>query len=292
MAEMFREKVEASTDGRVQVQTFPSSQLGNDRKLFSSARSGSVDVVMTPYPMLADIVPELSIYVAGYMFNGFDEQQQILEHPDLGKAWAERLREEGGLRVLCSFLYGTRHLTTSDTPVKSREDLAGLKIRAVPHPSSMSVVRGLGGTPTPVPFSEIFQGLQQGVIDGQENPLSTIDRQRIYEVQDYLMLTGHQLVALPVAINERAWQELDEQDRDAVQAAADESCEVGTRLTQEEEAELVNAFTERGMQVIAPEDGLDLAAFKEAVRAEVAETFDGEIWPEGTSDAVSSALGR
>jgi len=291
-AQMFADKVAAATDGRIEVQMFPSSQLGNNRKLFASLRSGSIDMSMTPYPVMSDIVPELSVYVAGYMFNGFDEQLVVLDDPDLGVAWAERLLEDGGLRVLCSVLYGARQLTTTDTPVKSAADLQALKIRSVPHPSSMSVVRGLGATPTPVPFPELFQGLQQGVVDGQENPLATIDSNKFYELQDYLMLTSHQLIILPFVINERTWQSLGEEDRQIVQTAADESCAAGTEMTNAEEARLVDVFKERGMTVITEEDGLDVPGFREAVRAEVREAFDGEIWPEGTFDAVEAALGR
>lgn len=289
--ERFAEKVAAATDGRVEVQTFPSSQLGNNRKLFASLRSGSVDMSLTPYPVMADVVPELSVYVAGYMFNDFDEQKTIIEHPDLGMAWAERLREDGGLRILCSLLYGARQLTTTETPVKTRADLEPLKIRSVPHPSSMSVVRGLGATPTPVPFSELFQGLQQGVVDGQENPLATINSNKFYELQDYLMLTSHQLIILPFVINEESWRALGD-DQAAVRQAAEESCAEGTQMTLQEEARLVDAFKEQGMTVITEADGLEVAAFRDAVRAEVRAAFDGEIWPAGTIDAVEAALGR
>lgn len=289
--ELFREKVAAATDGRVEVQTFPSSQLGNNRKLLSSVRSGSVDMTLTPYPVMADIVPELSVYVAGYMFNDFDEQRKILDHPELGQVWAERLRADGGLRVLCSLLYGARQLTTTNTPVKSMADMKPLKIRSVPHPSSMSVVRGLGATPTPVPFAELFQGLQQGVVDGQENPLATINANKFFELQDYLMLTSHQLIMLPFVMNEESWQALGE-DQAAVGQAAQEACDEGTAMTRVEEARLVDVFKEKGMTVITEADGLDVAAFRESVRAEVRAAFDGEIWPAGTYDAVEAALGR
>ncbi|HEX7073948.1 MAG TPA: TRAP transporter substrate-binding protein [Hyphomicrobiaceae bacterium] len=290
-AEYFQERVQLHTEGRVRVQLFPASQLGNNRQMFSSLRGGSIDLSLTPYPMLADIVPELSVYVAGYMFESFEEQQRILQHPELGASWADQLREKGGLRVLCSFYYGSRNLTTTNKPVRTRKDMQGLKIRAVPQPASMSVIRGLGATPTPVPLAEVFQGLRQGVIDGQENPLPVIYNQKFFEVQDYLMLTNHQLVPLPYVMNEAKWKSLG-RDQQAVQRAADEACARGTELTVQQERELIETFKARGMNVITAQDGLDIEGFRASVREEVQKTFDGEIWPAGTWAKIQSALGR
>ena len=291
-AEKFAELVGEYTEGRVTVQVFPATQLGSNRKAFTSTRSGAIEMSLTPYSMLADVVPEMSVYVAGYMFENFEEQQKILNHAEFGEAWKESLLERSGLRVLCTYFYGSRNLTTTDTPVKTPADMNGLKIRAVPQPMSMAVIRGLGGTPTPMPISDVFQALGQGVIDGQENPLPTIEGQHFYEAQEYLMMTDHQLIVEPYLINDDVWQSLGEEDQANVQRAADESCALTTELTHKEEASLVEQFKEAGMTVITEAEGLDVPAFRTSVLEEVEQAYDGEIWPEGTIANVRAVLDR
>lgn len=284
--EKLAELAETYSDGRIKIEVFPSSQLGNNRKILGAVRGGAVDMAISPYPILADIVPELSIYTAGYFYDDWEGLEKVLSQPEFGQAWNEELIEKAGLRPLANFYYGARSLTTTDAAVKSPADLAGKKIRAVPNEMSLAVIRGLGGTPTPVPFPELFQALRQGIVDGQENPLPTIWAQKFYEVQDNLMLTRHQLIPLPWVINEEAWQALSGEDRDALARAAKEAGEWTTEQTKRHEAELIDRLRAEGMTVITPEDGLDLDAFADSVRQEVLATFDGEIWPEGLAERV------
>ena len=197
-ADLFAELVSEYTDGRVAVQVFPSSQLGDLGDLFGASRNGAIDIALTPYPLLSDIVPSYSILTAGYVFDSFDHQLAVLEHPDHGQKWAEQLAEDGGLVVLANYYFGARTVTTTDTEVRTPADLEGVKIRAVGNPLSLATIRGLGANPTPLPLSELFQGLTQGIVDGQENPLPTIYNQRFYDVQDYLIMTRHQLIPIPV----------------------------------------------------------------------------------------------
>lgn len=289
-AELFAERVAEYTDGRVSVQIYPSAQLGDVGTLITSVRTGGLDIAEATYPLLGDFVPLYSIYVAGYFFDGWDDLQVLLEHPEFGQAWNQELLETASIRLLGTHFYGARQLTTTDVPVYGPDDIAGMRIRAVPNEMSLAVIRGLGGAPTPVPFPELFQGLRQGVVDGQENPLPTISSQRFYEVQNYLMLTSHQLIPLPWIINERSLQRLSEEDREAVLRAADEAMDWITEEIIRQEESLVEDLKERGMTVITAEDGLDLDAFRERVRAEVFATFDGAIWPEGLAEQVVEAV--
>jgi tripartite ATP-independent transporter DctP family solute receptor len=282
----FAELVSEYSDGRVTINVFPASQLGNNRKIMGSVRSGAVEMSITPYPLLADIVPELGVYTAGYFYDGWDHLNAVIEHEELGRTWAAALVENGGLRPVGTFYYGARSLTTTDTAATSPADVEGLKIRAVPNEMSLAVVRGLGGTPTPVAFPELFQALRQGTVDGQENPLPTIWAWKFYEVQNHLMLTRHQLIPLPWIINEDAWQELSAEDQEALMRAGEEAAAWTTEQTRQYEAELVDQLRGEGMTVTGEEDGLDLAAFRESVRSEVQETFAGEIWPEGLAERV------
>lgn len=284
--ERFAEQVKNATGGSVEVAVFPSSQLGNNRKLMGQVRSGAIQLAITPYPILADIVPEYSTYTAGYFYDDWNQVERVVRHPELGEAWNKRLEEQGNIKVLATYYYGARNLTTTRTEVRSPADVDGLKIRAVPNEMSLAVVSGLGGAPTPVAFAELFQALRQGVVDGQENPLPTIWANKFYDVQDYIIMTRHQIIAIPIVVNNGAWSQLSAEQQTAVQEAAEQAAGWMSDETIRYEAGLADQLKEAGMTVITEAEGLDTAAFRDSVRASVLSSFDGEIWPEGLADQV------
>ena len=159
-ADRFAELVDKYTNGQINVQVFHAGQLGDLQKAFGSTKLGAIEMSISPYSLLADIVPDLQVYQAGYFFNTYDEVKKVLEHPELGQKWNEKLIEKGGLRVLGSYYFGARNLTTTKLLVKSTTDLKGRKIRCVPHEMSLAVIIGLGGNPTPVNFAELFTALR------------------------------------------------------------------------------------------------------------------------------------
>ncbi|MBV6657307.1 MAG: TRAP transporter substrate-binding protein [Devosiaceae bacterium] len=279
-AEAFVERVTELSGGEISVQVFPAGQLGNNRRLFAQIQSGAVDMTYTPFNMLSDIVPEFATITGGYMFESPEHQRLVLDSPDFGGAWAEQLLDRGGLRILSSFHYGTRNVTTAETPVRSPDDLAGLKLRAVPNAMSLATVTGLGAAPTPVAWPETFQALRQGIVDGQENPIPVLHAAGFYEVQGFLIKTGHQMSALPFLIKETTWQELSDDQQAAVLEAATYAAGVAeeTMITFTETLE--SDLIDRGMTIIELTDE-EVAVFREAVRANVAAEFDGPVLPEG-----------
>lgn len=285
--DMFADLVSEYSDGRVEIQVFPSSQLGGLSDLFGASRSGAVDIALTPYPLLSDIVPSYSILTAGYVFDGYDHQLAVLEHPDFGQVWNSELAENGGLVVLANYYFGARTLTTTSAEVRTPADLDGLKIRAVGNPLSLATIRGLGANPTPLPLSELFQGLSQGIVDGQENPLPTIFTQNFFDVQEFLILTRHQLIPIPFTINAESWADLSAEDQAAVAQAATEAATWMTETVMAEEQSLLGQLEAEGMTIIGPDQGLDLEAFRASVAAEIA-PLDGEEWPAGLMEAVAA----
>lgn len=279
-AEAFGARVAELSDGRIDVKIFPAGQLGNNRKLFAQIQSGAVDMSFTPFNMLADIVPEFSIVTGGYMFESPEHQRRLLESAEFGQAWADQLLEKGNLRILSHFFYGTRNLTTAKVEVRSPEGLSGLKIRAVPNAMSLATVRGLGAAPTPVAWPETFQALRQGIVDGQENPIPVLYAAGFYEVQKYLIKTRHQMSALPFLIREPSWAKLSAADQQILQQAATEAAALATKtmveFTQTLEADLVA----KGMTIVELTE-TERAAFRDRVRASVAEEFDGKVFPAG-----------
>ena len=284
-AEAFVERVEELSGGEITVEVFPAGQLGDNRRLFAQIQSGAVDMTYTPFNMLSDIVPEFATITGGYMFESQEHQRRVLDDPEFGGAWAEELLELGGLRILSSFHYGTRNVTTADTPVRSPDDLAGLRLRAVPNAMSLATVTGLGAAPTPVAWPETFQALRQGIVDGQENPIPVLHAAGFYEVQGYLIKTGHQMSALPFLISEASWQDLSPERQEAIQEAATYAAGVAeeTMITFTETLE--SDLVDRGMTIIELTDE-EIAVFRDSVRANVAAEFDGTVLPAGLIDSI------
>ena len=285
--EKFAQLVKKYSNGHVEIEIFPSSQLGGNKKILGATRSGAVDIGLLPYPLMADIVPSFGVLVSGYVFESWEHQKKVLNHENLGVKWSKQLAEKGGLRILSNYYFGSRTLTTTKTPVYSPKDLKGKKIRAVPNPISLETVTGMGATPTPVPFSELFQALSQGVVDGQENPLPTIFAKKFYDVQKFLVMTKHQSIPIPFAINEKKWSTLSSNDKKAILKAAKEACDWTTNTVQKQEKELTKTLSELGMTVIDSNSGLDLKSFKKSVGDSV-KNLDGKIWPAGLLKTVKS----
>lgn len=281
----FAELASEYTEGRVAVETFDSGHLGNDREMFSQLLTGAIDMGKPSYPILSDVVPEMSVFLAGYFFDSYDDHLRLIAAPEFGGAWNERLLEEAGLRIIGNSYQGVRNVTLNGLQPRSPADMAGVKLRAVPNPMALSVVSGLGANPTPVPFPELFQALSQNVVDGQENPLPTIWANKFYEVQDTLVRTDHQLASAPVIINEESWQKISEQDQEALVRALTEAMDYAQELGMSLEATLVEDLAAAGMTIVELTDE-ERDAFRASVQASVIAEFDGGAWPAGFAQSV------
>ena len=279
------EKVLEATDGRVEIRVFGNGELGNNQQLFSQVSSGAIEMAVVPFGVLADVVPEYTATLGGYFYDDWSELKSVLDADELGVSWNQRLVDTAGLQVLGIWFQGARHVTTTDRELRSPADFEGIKLRAVPNPISLATIRGLGANPTPVPFPELFGALRQGIVDGQENPVGTIHSARLYEVQKNLILTGHQLQALPWLVNSRSWSGMTEDDRATIAAVAGEVAEWTSNYTIDLEGSLVAELEAKGMNIVRLSEE-EHAAFRDAVQAETREEFDGKIWPEGLIDAI------
>lgn len=286
----FAEVVSRRSNGEVQVAIFPSSQLGRMNETWTGVKLGAIEIGGgTPLGTLADLVPELSLYDAPYMFRGLDHFRKVSEGP-IGQDLGRKLVEKAGVRILYLQYFGLRQLTTTNTPVRKPDDLRGLKIRAVPTPILMATLEGLGARPTPMDFAEVYQSLRSGIVDGQDNAVATIHTSKYYEVQKYLILTGHVHAFAAAVINEKVYQALSPAGRAAVDQAAVEAPAHGNALALRQEAELLGELRKAGMTVIGPEQGLDLDAFRARVRGHVYPKFEAQ-WTRSLLEQVQ-ALGQ
>lgn len=266
LAALVREKSGGKTDFRV----FGNSQLGGVSEMVDGVQSGAIQMAHHEFASLTKFVPELGVFNAPYVYRNGRHALAATdpEASPVVQEMNERLVQTSGLRIVGRMYRGPRHITAR-FPVRRPEDLQNRPFRAVPIDLWVSMVRGFGAVPTPVEVSELPTALMTGVVVGQENPLTMINANKLYEVQSHVSLTGHMLSVLAVFANDRAWQRLPAEERQAISAALTEKANESLAWAEAADAELVEELKKRGMTVITTSDGLDNDAFREAVLAQV-----------------------
>ena len=242
----FAELVKERSKGAVTVQVFPSSQLGNDRDMTEGMRLGSVDFGLIA-GVLSNFEPRMGVLEIPYIFRDTEHMRKVLNGP-IGDELAAALLKSG-IRVLGWWERGPRMLTTNKA-VKTPADLKGLKIRVPEIPVSVDAWRALGTNPTPMAFGEVYSGLQQKVIDGQENPMAIIATAKLNEVQKFVMRTNHIYGYVALAMSEKNFQKLSPEARKAVTDAAKEATAWENKLVWENEEILAKELTGKGMTFV------------------------------------------
>lgn len=268
------ERIPAATDGAVKVTVFPNSQLGGVQETIDGVRSGSITMAHHEFASLAQLVDDIAVFNAPFVYRDGEHALKATDprtSPVL-QEFNEKLIENGNMRIVGRLFRGARQMTAK-MPVHSPADLEGQPFRGVPLQLWTTMIKGFGAIPTPVEVSELPTALMTGMVVGQENPLSMINANKLYEVQSHVMLTGHMQNVLPVFINEDVWQSMSEQDRESVLTALDELAYETLASAQKAEKELVDVLTEKGMTFITAEDGLKLDEFREGVVAQVNQDF-------------------
>jgi tripartite ATP-independent transporter DctP family solute receptor len=254
------EEFQKSTGGRYKVEIYPSSQLGAGREMMKQTMDGTLDFIIEGPGFMGQLVKPLGIFEAPFIARDWPHVEKMLASPFAQKQFAE-MAQKHNMRHVATFYYGVRHFTTRSKPLVKPEDAKGLKLRVPEAPVFLEMVRALGATPTPMSLGEVYLSLQTGVVDGQENPLPTINNNKFFEVQKYLNMSGHIVVPLLVMMNDKAWTAMTENDRKALLAAFVEGAKVNDGMTRELEAKLADEFKAKGMTIVAT----DRAAFAKAM---------------------------
>ncbi|WP_158253090.1 TRAP transporter substrate-binding protein [Cryobacterium sp. Y62] len=247
----FAEQVSQLTDGALEIEIFPNSQIGTESELVQGLTLGSIDIADVSSGVLAVLQPEMGIFAAPYLFNNA-EQQKSLASGDVGKRLYSDLESTAGITLLSTFFQPPRHLT-SDVEVHSAEDVEGLKIRVPEIPIFTSYWSATNASPTPINFGELYTSLQQGVVNAQENPFVYIDSAKLYEVQEYLILTSHVRNFEWYAANTASLEKLPENLRNAVSTAGVDAQSCVNDKWSESDDELLQKFKDQGMTVIEPD---------------------------------------
>src|SRR3954471_6371452 len=254
----FAEVVKAKSGGRIEVQVAPSAQLGDDAAMVTALRTGALDFSANSQGAVANAVPEYAAFGMPFMFPSPAAAFKLLDGP-LGKELADKSAEKG-LILLGTWDNGIRQMTNSKRPITKVEDMKGLKMRVPPDATLVDIMSAVGAEAQQIKFAELYVALQQGVVDGQENPLVNIHASKLYEVQKYLALTNHQFQMTPFLMSKRSWDRLSESDRKAVREAAAEATALQRKLSSEADEKLLADLKAKGVQVTT----VDSAAFAKA----------------------------
>lgn len=259
-AQEFKKEVEEKTGGSVVVEIYPAGQLGGDAALIEAMAldSGTVDIIITDASNFATYEPKMGISALPFQFSNFEEAWEFMDG-EIEKA-AEDLLIEQNMRVLAHYDNGFRCVTNSKKEIAAPADMANLLIRTPENPVIMATMKALGANPQPLAFSELYQALQQGTYDAQENPVPVIYNNNLFEVQKYLSVTNHIYSGMCFTITESSWGKLSADQQAVVDAAAKASAEFNRELNKKQTEEMLSTLEEKGMIITEP----DLAPFAEA----------------------------
>lgn len=258
----FKPYVEEHSDGRISVEIYTNSVLGSDRELVEGMQMNTVQAAIAPVNVIANFnMPKLNALSMPYLFESREDAYEQLDG-EFGDYMAEGL-ETIGLRSLRWGESAIRNLSSSKKAIRTPEDCEGQKFRVMEAAIDIAIIEALGGSPTPMAFNELYTGLQQGTVDGQDNGLVMTYNMKFYEVQDYYTVTEQYFLANGFIVSEIFWQSLPDDLKQVVQDGADYAMEAGREIVVQQENECIPIMEEAGMEIIYLTDE-EKAAFKEA----------------------------
>lgn len=260
-AHAFCDALDKNTQGRYKCQVYPASALGGEREEVEAVQIGTQDLVITSTGPVGNFVPEMKIVDIPFLFRDYDHARKVLD----GKIGQDMLAKfpNHGLVALAWSENGFRHMTNNKRPIVSAADASGLKMRTMENKVHMEGYRSFGIQPTPMAFPEVFGALQQGVVDGQENPIPVILASKFSQVQKHLSLTGHVYSPGLIITSPRIMNKLSDADKQAFYDAATKSVAATRKKVNDDEANGIAQLEREGMQVVKK---VNSASFNDALK--------------------------
>jgi TRAP-type transport system periplasmic protein len=243
----FAELINQKSGGKIKVQNFFSAQLGDDQKMTEALKSGTQEITIPSTSPLVGTVKEFGIFDFPFVFNTPEEADAVLDGP-VGQKVLDKLPAHG-LVGLAYWENGFRNLTNSKHPVEKAEDFKGLKIRTMQNKVHLEAFSALGANPSPMAFSEVFSALESKTVDGQENPLSTIESSKYNEVQPYLSLTNHVYTPFVFLVGKKFWDQLSDEEKKIFKDAAVEAGKFQRQANRDAQVKSLENLKSKGMKV-------------------------------------------
>ena len=245
--EKFKEVLETKSGGKIKVNLFPGGVLGSDQANLSALQGGTLEMVSMNSGILASQVREFSVFDFPFMFANGREADAVVDGP-FGQKMHARLQEKG-IVGLGYYELGFRNITNGRRAINKVSDIDGLKLRVIPNPINVDWVRALGANPTPLPFPELYAALEQKAVDGQENPVATINSAKFFEVQKHMVLSNHQYNPQSVMMSKRFWDSLSAAEKKMVEEAVTESVKFQRTQARSQVDSITDNLKKNGMLV-------------------------------------------
>lgn len=284
MLYVFKDELAKTAPRRFDVQVHHSGTLFRQGAETVAMQRGNLEMALLSMQDIARQLPEYSIFTAGYLIRDPEHLQKVYGGP-IGDEVRRRVAEAMEIELLQAVYLGTRQLALREPrAVMTPADLAGVKLRMPGSKEWLFLGQALGASATPLAFTEVYLGLKTGTIDAQDNPLPTLKSAKFYEVTKQIVLTGHLVDALQLAIAAKTWKGLSPVDQAQVRAAAAKAAKFNDDNRQREEKELIEFFRAQGIAVTTP----DVGAFRKTVQAAYLKSEYAEKWPRGLLERINA----
>jgi len=256
----FCDDLEKRTRSRYKCQQFANSALGGEREMIEAVQLGTLDIVNTSTGPVGNFVPEVNIVDIPFLFRDYDHARRVLDGP-IGDDLRAKFPAKG-LVAIAWTENGFRHMTNSKRPIVKPDDAKGLKIRSMQNKVHIQAFQSIGIQPTPMAFPELFTALQQGTVDGQENPIPVILSAKFAQVQKHLSLTGHVYSPALIIVSPALWTKLSDADKKAFMDAGKAGSAAQRKKVNDDERDGIAQLRASGMEVVTAVDG---SAFRTAM---------------------------
>jgi tripartite ATP-independent transporter DctP family solute receptor len=270
----FKEEVEAKSNGQIKITIFPNSTLGGDRDMAEGMQIGTIDFALVA-GVLGNFEPSIQLLELPYLFSN-EEQFKKVVHGDTGKEISDRVLKSSNIRILNFWDRGPREVT-SNKPINTLADIQGLKIRLPEIKAMVETWKAMGASPTTMTWNEVYTGLQQNVIEAQENPVPFIYSGKIHEVQKYMAMTNHKYEYVTLSMSEKTYSKLTPEQQKIVSDAALVATDYENQLVKDKTGEILATMVKEGLQVTTPDIAEFAAAAKPAHEA-FAKTVDFDLY--------------
>jgi tripartite ATP-independent transporter DctP family solute receptor len=276
------EEIKKRTNGRYEIGVFPASQLGNENQINEGLGLGTVDIIYTGTSFAGSIHKPLAISGAPFMLRNFDHWKAYRESKlfrDLAKGYEDKTRH----KIIALTYYGER-MVTANKEIKKPEDMKGMKLRVPPAPLYLMLAKSVGANATPIAFAEVYLALQQGTVDGQENPLPTIMAKKFYEVQTHIMLTGHITESLLTIVGAHVWAKASDADKKVFEEVLMQAAAKASDQIRAQEQKIADELRKLGKTVVT----VDREAFRQAAVKLHNDASAGAGWSQAEYDAFQA----
>lgn len=274
-ADVFASEIKRLSDGKFKVRVKSSGVLGGERDVIEGLQFGTIDLTITSTGPVGNFVPDVYALDFPFLFNSYQHAHEVLDGP-IGQDLLKKF-EDKDLIGLAWSENGFRHLTNSKVSVTKPEQVEGLKLRTMENEVHMSAFQDLGAAPTPMSFTELYTALQQGTVDGQENPIPVITSSKLYEVQKHVTLTGHVYSPAVILMSKASWSNLDAQEKEWFKSAAKASAEATRKAVAQMEKDGIKLLRDNGVTVVENVEKADFSSIIQPTYDKFAAKYGEEL---------------